>query len=256
MPTVSLTKSYEDGTDLTEQQLDDLKDSIETALNTTKLDSSNIQTAGISSDNLATNSVTTAKITSGACTTSKIADDAITADKIADSAVGSSQIAAGAVTPAKRAARTVTTDGTDPGAGGISISTASGELSSTSSTYADATNLSVTLTTLGNPVFLGLIDSGAGSAAKFEVTAPSGAAEAEGRVKLVRDSTDVSRNFITYREGSGWTGFLSTPLGILSHIDTPTAGTYTYKVQFAVSPATAGYEFEIKNAKLVAYELI
>jgi len=47
MPTFTMTKSYQDGQILTEAMLDDIKTSTETFLNTTKIDSDNIQDSGI-----------------------------------------------------------------------------------------------------------------------------------------------------------------------------------------------------------------
>lgn len=52
MPVFSLTKTYANGNVLTEADLDNLKNSIETALNVTKLDDSNLQADGISIDKL------------------------------------------------------------------------------------------------------------------------------------------------------------------------------------------------------------
>lgn len=74
MPTLSITKSYNDTEVLTAAMIDDLVESIEAFFNTEKLDGDNIQ-AG---------SVTTAKIAASAVTTAKIDDDAVTADKIVD----------------------------------------------------------------------------------------------------------------------------------------------------------------------------
>lgn len=72
MPTFSFTRNYSDNTVLTEAQLDDLVDSIETAVNTTKLDSDNIQDLSITSSKLANSAVTTTKINTNAVTKAKI----------------------------------------------------------------------------------------------------------------------------------------------------------------------------------------
>lgn len=49
-----MTKTYQDGNVLNESNLDDMKNSTETFLNTTKIDSDNIQSAGVNKDRLAT----------------------------------------------------------------------------------------------------------------------------------------------------------------------------------------------------------
>ena len=57
MPSLTVTKSYSDGNPLTEAMLDDIKSSLETFFNTTKIDSDNIQAGGITTTELATDSV-------------------------------------------------------------------------------------------------------------------------------------------------------------------------------------------------------
>lgn len=52
MPTLSITKTYADGNILTEADLDNIRTSIQTWANTTKLDDTNIQANGISPDKL------------------------------------------------------------------------------------------------------------------------------------------------------------------------------------------------------------
>lgn len=58
MPTFVMDKTYQNAAVLTETDLDNMKESIETFINTTKLDSSNIQAGGIESANLADGAVT------------------------------------------------------------------------------------------------------------------------------------------------------------------------------------------------------
>ena len=83
MPTITITKSYQDGDVLLEQDLDDIRDSIETFLNTTKIDSANIQDLSIPTIKLQDASVTAAKLDTDAVTTVKILDEAVTEDKLA-----------------------------------------------------------------------------------------------------------------------------------------------------------------------------
>lgn len=77
MPLFTMTKQYDDGSALTEAMLDAMKSSTETFLNTTKLDSDNIQDGGIDSDALASNAVTTNKINTAAITAAKLAADVV-----------------------------------------------------------------------------------------------------------------------------------------------------------------------------------
>jgi len=54
MPTLTITKDYKDGEVLTEAALDEIKSSLETFLNTTKLDYNNFQDAGVAVSDIAT----------------------------------------------------------------------------------------------------------------------------------------------------------------------------------------------------------
>lgn len=94
MPIFDIPKDYQDDSDLTEAMLDSAFEYIETALNTTKLDSSNIQTGGISSDNIAAAAVVEAKLGASAVTTNKLGDATVTTPKIADLNVTLEKLAA------------------------------------------------------------------------------------------------------------------------------------------------------------------
>lgn len=98
MPTLTITKSYADTQVLTEADLDNIKDDIESFLNVTGLDDDNLQNAGITaSSKLVDGSITAAKIGTSAVTTAKINDDAVTTAKIADSAVTAAKLATAAI---------------------------------------------------------------------------------------------------------------------------------------------------------------
>lgn len=86
-PVADIPKNYADDTDLTESQLDAAFEYVETFLNTTKLDSANIQTGGVAAENLASSCVTETKLASSAVTTAKIGDAAVTTTKILDANV-------------------------------------------------------------------------------------------------------------------------------------------------------------------------
>ncbi len=155
----------------------------------------------------------------------EVSADAI---RIKDLGVTTAKLADGAVTQAKRAARTAGT-----GAGQISISSSSGTFSSTSATYVDVTNLSVSLTTLGGAVKLMLQSDGAAATAELD----SGGIA---RVAFLRGATQLSEEFV---------GSTMGPNGV-SFVDIPSAGTYTYKVQVKTNSTVYA-----SNMKLVAYEL-
>ena len=267
MPQISLTKSYADGQSLFESDLDNIKDGIETFLNVTKIDSENIQDGGITTAKLATGAVTaakiasgavtTAKIATGAVTTAKIASSAVTADKIASSAVTTDKLASSAVTTAKIASEAVTiakraardSSSSTATVGNIAVSSSSGSYSKNFGTsYEDVTNLSVTITTNGNPVILELI-AGSTSAAYVGVT-DAGSPFGTGTVKFVRDgSTDLA--ILPLNNGNGTQ--TQSP-GSIRFVDDVAAGTYTYKLQ--ATRTTDLTSTDVVNCKLVAREIL
>lgn len=98
MPSLAVTKTYSNGAILSETDLDNVRDSLETFFNTTKIDGDNVQTgwittaylsatAGIVAGQLASNAVTTVKILDANVTTAKIADASVTAAKIATNTI-------------------------------------------------------------------------------------------------------------------------------------------------------------------------
>lgn len=217
MPTLTVTKTYDDTTALTEAQLDSIKSSIETWANTTKLDADNIQTGGIATSNYGTGSVDATALASNAITTVKIID--------------------GAVTQAKRAAL------------GHQLSSSSGSFSTTSTTATDVTNLTATITTTGRPVMLALI--GIDTPLSYLRSSRSGQST-ESRMSFVRDSTTIHIG-ILYQQNVGATVSDRTPpASSFMHVDAVAAGTYTYKVQAYV---VSGTTIEFGNIKLIAYEL-
>lgn len=85
MPTLTITKTYSDGVVLTEADLDNIKDDVETFLNVTKIDSANIQADGVTATELRDD----ASIDGNrSVTTDHIRDASVTAAKLAPGAGG------------------------------------------------------------------------------------------------------------------------------------------------------------------------
>lgn len=142
--------------------------------------------------------------------------------------------------PSGIANRRVRATGTSVGAGGVAISTSCGNYSTTSAAFVDVTNLSVTIKTSGRPVCLKLFSgSTSGAAGQEGVISETGGT---GAWQYLRDAAAVA-----YHEVQN-----AQVLSPIDAIDTPAAGTYTYKVQ--AKQVTAGTIF-FQYLKLVAYEL-
>lgn len=182
MPTLTLSKTYDDLALLDAVDLDNWLDDLETFLNVTKLTDTNIAAGGITaSSSIANSTVPTAKLASSSITEAVLADGAITAAKITDANVTTAKIASSAVTTDKLGSSAVTTAKLDSSAvttakiadGAVTKALRESSNTATSSdcgSYAlgmsaaisvtQVTNLSTTLTLVGNrPVFVGVLPS-------------------------------------------------------------------------------------------------
>lgn len=132
---------------------------------------------------------------------------------------------------------------------GHQLSSSSGSFSTTSSTYVDVTNLSVTLTTHGNPVLLLLVPTT--SASYVKIAGNPGSID----LKYVRTTdgsdTDVTSDIrFAFNYSSSITAEI--PPGGFGMVDIPAAGQHTYKVQVKRNGnTTAG----VQEVKLFAVEL-
>jgi hypothetical protein len=219
MPILTITKNYDDGLVPTEQMLDDIKNSIEIWANTTKLNSDNLQ--------------------SSAATTAKYAALSVDALALGASSITTAKIADGSITQLKRAELTYSS--------GVTSST----FTSTSSSYVDIDNLSVSFTSTGRPVQLMLVPADP-SAVSGIAALNSSSGTAITYFKFIRDSTDLCEIVLGEVKTGASNSFNYMPVSSLQHIDVPSAGTYTYKVQGKIS---TGSSFECLRARLVAYEL-
>lgn len=148
-------------------------------------------------------------------------------------------IANGAITPAKKAAL------------GQQESSANSSQTFTSTTFADITSLSVSITTTGRPVFMAMLGTASGNSS---VQCSDTSSSSQARIKFLRDSTDISIMTIFLNPGAA-TGTLTinVPPSSFMYIDTPAAGTYTYKAQCAAG--ASGDTVTVTNVKLMVFEL-
>jgi hypothetical protein len=146
--------------------------------------------------------------------------------------------------------------GTTVGTQGVAISTSCGTFSTSSTSLVDVTNLSVTITTSGRPVFVGLISDGTGSstsASHLRIVDPGSQTHTLGYFALLRDSTQIAYTDIqTQVQSVSTTLALHLPPSSVFAVDAVAAGTYTYKMQVA---GESGTTFTVALSKLVAYEL-
>jgi hypothetical protein len=141
------------------------------------------------------------------------------------------------VTQAKKEIRST---GATVGAGGFAISSSSGNFSTSSSGETNVTNLSVTITSLGNPIRIACISDAQASlnASGFLCNAANGSF-----LRLRRGGTNIQQSAIS----TSW-----LPPSALDHMDVVAAGTYTYVVSVDNDTATSTFATYLK---LIAYEL-
>lgn len=248
MPTLDISRTYNTAEVLDEVDLDNIVDGIETFVNTTKLDDDNIQDDGITaSDKLVDDSVTGDKLHTNVADAStielssnalQVKDAGITAAKLATNAVTTVKITAANVTRAKLEA-----------VGQQSANQTTNPQTTTSTTLADVTGLSVSITTSGRPVVICLQSTNNEDSYISIVAAAVGTYYT--KVALLRDGTLLK----ALNCGSAYGNASAATRHALGQmwIDPVSAGTYTYKIQIAMS--TAATSAAISNAQLVAYEL-
>lgn len=165
----------------------------------------------------------------------------ITTAQITDLAVTTAKIANNAVTPGKLAAL------------GQQISGSSGSFNTTSNSSVDITNCSVTITTTGRPVFVGLMAFDGTDQAYVELIATGTVTTINGAINFDRSGTPVGLFYVGLKVPAGELEYYWVPGSAYWRIDTPTAGTYTYKAQAFVF--TANTKISAFNLSLIAYEL-
>lgn len=141
--------------------------------------------------------------------------------------------------------------GTTVSAGGVAISTSCGAFTTTSLTPVSVTNLSVTITTSGRPIWVALVPDGSSSGANFD--AGSGAPlDVSYNIRIYNSTSSAIVAYELFgpaNNGSNNNQFYSVPV---QGVDTHGAGTYTFIVQLW---STDGVSIGLNYCRLIAYEL-
>lgn len=136
---------------------------------------------------------------------------------------------------------------------GEQISSSSGVFGTTSGSYVDVTNLTVTITTTGRPVALALIPDGTTNLSTMQLAINAGSQTSMiAESKILRDASSIA--FHTMRmDGASASLIMGVPPGAFNYVDVVAAGTYVYKVQTRVTTTATTVNFNY--IKLIAYEL-
>jgi hypothetical protein len=264
--------SYSDGSVLTASQLNSEFGNLYSTINA--LDNANIASganispakidAAIAGDGIARNGSTGVLEVNDDNSTLQISGDilsikdlGVTLAKMAADSVNSSKIVDGAIVNADISA-SAAIDRSKLGAVGQQVSSSSNTFSHTTvgAPFVDVTNLTVTITTTGRPVMIGMMPGGTSSSNNGYVsfTRTGGGNSAAAQLCFNRGGSCVEYHGIggTATNASSSLNY-RYPCSSFTMIDTPAAGTYTYKMQgqFTTGPG----ELEVRYCKLYAYEL-
>jgi hypothetical protein len=208
-------------------------------------DALRLKADGINAGHIIDGQVGVLDIGTNAVGSDEIAADAVGTSEIASNGVGTAELTDASVTQAKLAARAT---GTSVAAGGVAISSSSGDYS-IGTTEADVTNLSVTITTTGRPVQVMLISDGTANIAGVYLNDAN--LEAGAEIQIYRGATSISKQWAVTNSGAGASVNAWWPGSSIQHLDTPSAGTYTYKV----TASRFGDAAKLRYVKLIAYEI-
>lgn len=135
---------------------------------------------------------------------------------------------------------------------GQQVSASSGFFSTTTASYVDIPNLSVTLTTTGRPVMLALQGDGSGNPSYIGGFNNAAGASARLQINFVRDTTVLVDHEIR-SDSTGAGAQANLPPSSHNMLDVVAAGTYVYKAQ--IMNANGDTNTRVSFVKLVAYEL-
>lgn len=196
-----------------------------------------------------TRAIAGAGLSDGVVTTGKIQDLAVTNAKLADGSVGTGKIQNDAITKSKF------NGGEIPKTWMVSlgqqVSASSGPFTTSSTSYVNVTNLSVTITTTGRPVWVGLMNDGTQGSVSIDHNADGIAPTLS--LRKLRDATTISEQTLYLGSTNTLARRYDLPASSFWHVDTPSAGTYVYKIQ--VKTDSAAHTAGVSHAKLIAFEL-
>lgn len=172
--------------------------------------------------------------------TLQVKNAGITQAKMANNSVGTAQLIDNNVTKAKLAAL------------GQQLSASCGTFTTTSLSPVSVTNLSCTITTVGRPVMIMLVPDASGGSS-FIGSSKNSTTSTAAQIYIDGGSITPSSVISTIGvDGASANLNIKAPVGSISYIDAPVAGTHTYSIS-----ASGGFSntLTIQNAKLLVYEL-
>jgi len=157
----------------------------------------------------------------------------------------------------ERPALVVTTDGSDPGVGGMSISTITGAQYRATTGFVDVTDLTATITTRGRPVMIAFIPTNADTTSYWHVQ-KNGAVSVSNigaNYRILRDAVIIARQSVgfSFPADTSTSHIIQPEAAIFNLVDFPAAGTYVYKVMFEA--ASTNSNAGVVRIRMMVYEL-
>jgi len=138
-----------------------------------------------------------------------------------------------------------------------SFAFSSGEavFSDSSGSWVDVPKLSLTITTTGNPVFVGLMnfDEQARGYIGASKLGPTAGLAYDADFRASRDGNIAWRGLLSEKPAAlNVTDYIYVPAGAVSFLDAPSAGSHTYKMQAKSGTETSAL---VQGVKMFAYEI-
>ena len=203
-------------------------------------------------------SITSTQLAANAVTSTQLAANSVTSVQIKDGEVQTSDIANGTVTAFKLAPRTlgITADEGQVGASGLI------NFLTLSATLTSVPNSNITLKTTGRPVLLALFSWDPSSETSAVSVTGTNATAIDGRIIVERRVgsgawVKVGNGKVTIVVGGAAANLRLTgvPASSFLFLDAPAQGTYEYRLSARVTGDGSQNQFNIDNARLVAFEL-
>jgi hypothetical protein len=138
-------------------------------------------------------------------------------------------------------------------------SSSCGDYTRTAETFADVTNLSVSITVGSDDSYveIGLLSTGSNATSYWgcEITGGSSVSNVSAVANITRDSTIIGYFEARKQASSNTTQRIRVPVTTIKTIESPGAGTYTYKVQLRENTSGATTTARVFEAKLYAREI-
>ncbi len=219
-----------------------------------------IQDGGITTADIGNGQVTGAKLAPGAAD-GAISDESITSVKIKDGEVKTADIQAASVTSAKIAegsvnlmqqqVRQVVTGSAAVGQV-AAVPLVGGSQTIVSSGIQQDVNISITMTTRGGPVFIGLTSGVPGFTDPASIRLSRGPGHGFApTIYIMRGSTEIYRTTFEEIEEDFTSRSIQVPVSSIWALDTPPSGTHTYTIKVVTGDAT----MLIRNTRMIGWEL-